>query len=90
MILVGEMRDQETVQTAMSAAETGHLVLLDDPTPVDASRLDQLDKLDFFKRLHHHGQVRSMLAGTLKGVISAAPVRSSRTADVSRHAEVLP
>ena len=31
VILIGEMRDEETVQTALSAAETGHLVLLDRP-----------------------------------------------------------
>src|SRR6266576_708521 len=51
VILVGEMRDEETVQTALSAAETGHRVL-------------------YFFPPHPHGQARSMIAGTVKGVIS--------------------
>ena len=67
VILVGEMRDEETVQTALSAAETGHLVLSTIHT-VDAS--ESINRmLDFFPP-HQHGQARSMIAGTIKGVIS--------------------
>jgi twitching motility protein PilT len=67
VILVGEMRDEETVATAMSAAETGHLVLSTIHT-IDAS--ESVNRmLDFFPP-HQHQQVRAMLAGTLKGVIS--------------------
>ena len=67
VILVGEMRDEETVQTALSAAETGHLVLSTVHT-VDAS--ESINRmLDFFPP-HQHSQVRSMIAGTLKGVVS--------------------
>ncbi len=67
VILVGEMRDEETVQTALSAAETGHLVLSTIHT-VDAS--ESINRmLDFFPP-HQHGQARSMIAGTVKGVIS--------------------
>ena len=67
VILVGEMRDEETVQTALSAAETGHLVLSTVHT-VDAS--ESINRmLDFFPP-HQHAQVRSMIAGTLKGVVS--------------------
>jgi twitching motility protein PilT len=67
VILVGEMRDEETVQTALSAAETGHLVLSTIHT-VDA--MESINRmLDFFPP-HQHGQARSMIAGTVKGVIS--------------------
>jgi twitching motility protein PilT len=67
VILIGEMRDEETVQTALSAAETGHLVLSTIHT-VDAS--ESINRmLDFFPP-HQHAQARSMIAGTVKGVIS--------------------
>ena len=67
VILIGEMRDEETVRTALSAAETGHLVLstvhtLDAPESVNRI-------IDFFP-LHEQNQARAMLAGTLKGVVS--------------------
>jgi twitching motility protein PilT len=67
VILIGEMRDEETVRTALSAAETGHLVL---------STLHTIDAVETVNRIvdffppHQHQQVRAMLAGTLKGVIS--------------------
>ena len=67
VILIGEMRDEETVQTALSAAETGHLVLSTIHTVDAPESINRM--LDFFPP-HHHGQVRSMLAGTLRGVIS--------------------
>jgi twitching motility protein PilT len=67
VILIGEMRDEETVRTALAAAETGHLVLstvhtLDAPESVNRI-------IDFFP-LHEQSQARAMLAGTLKGIIS--------------------
>jgi twitching motility protein PilT len=73
VILVGEMRDEETVATALSAAETGHLVLstlhtLDAPETINRI-------IDFFPA-HQGQQVRSMLAGTLKAVISQRLVRT--------------
>jgi twitching motility protein PilT len=67
VILIGEMRDEETVGTALSAAETGHLVL---------STLHTIDAIETINRIidffppHHHQQVRAMLAGSLRGVIS--------------------
>jgi twitching motility protein PilT len=67
VILIGEMRDEETVATAMSAAETGHLVLSTIHTVDAAESINRM--LDFFPP-HQHGQIRSMLAGTLRGVIS--------------------
>src|ERR1700722_10554411 len=67
VILIGEMRDEETVATAISAAETGHLVLSTIHTIDAAESINRM--LDFFPP-HQHQQVRSMLAGTLRGVIS--------------------
>jgi twitching motility protein PilT len=67
VILIGEMRDEETVQTALSAAETGHLVLSTIHTVDATESINRL--LDFFPP-HQHGQARSMIAGTVKGVIS--------------------
>jgi twitching motility protein PilT len=67
VILIGEMRDEETVQTAMSAAETGHLVLSTIHTLDAAESINRM--LEFFPP-NHHQQVRAMLASTLRGVIS--------------------
>jgi twitching motility protein PilT len=67
VILVGEMRDEETVQTALSAAETGHLVLSTIHTLDATESINRM--LDFFPP-HQHGQARSMIAGTVRGVIS--------------------
>jgi twitching motility protein PilT len=67
VILIGEMRDEETVQTAISAAETGHLVLSTIHTVDCAESINRM--LDFFPP-HQHHQVRSMIAGTLRGVVS--------------------
>ncbi|HWY17594.1 MAG TPA: PilT/PilU family type 4a pilus ATPase [Solirubrobacteraceae bacterium] len=67
VILIGEMRDEETVQAALSAAETGHLVLSTIHTVDAAESINRM--LDFFPP-HQHGQARSMIAGTIKGVIS--------------------
>jgi len=67
VILVGEMRDDETVQTALSAAETGHLVLSTIHTVDATESINRM--LDFFPP-HQHSQARSMIAGTVKGVIS--------------------
>src|SRR6476620_5907481 len=67
VILVGEMRDFETVETALLAAETGHLVF---------STLHTLDATETVNRIiavfppHQQRQVRIQLAGVLKGVVS--------------------
>src|SRR3982750_1896177 len=74
-ILVGEMRDEETVRTALSAAETGHLVLSTLHTVDAPESINRI--IDFFEP-HMQPQARAMLAGTLKGVISQ---RLARTAD---------
>ena len=67
VILVGEMRDEETVQTALSAAETGHLVLSTIHTVDATESVNRM--LDFFPP-HQQQQVRAMIGGTLKGVVS--------------------
>ncbi|CAB4882961.1 unannotated protein [freshwater metagenome] len=67
VILVGEMRDEETVSTALSAAETGHLVLSTVHTVDAPETVNRL--IDFFPP-HMHQQVRAMLAGTVRGIIS--------------------
>jgi twitching motility protein PilT len=67
VILIGEMRDETTVRTALSAAETGHLVLSSvhaADAPETVSRI-----LDFFPS-DQQLQARAMLAGTVKGIIS--------------------
>jgi len=67
VILIGEMRDEETVHTALSAAETGHLVFSTVHTVDATETINRL--IDFFPP-HMHQQIRAMLAGTLKGAIS--------------------
>src|SRR3954452_1934309 len=74
VILIGDMRDEETVHTALSAAETGHLVLSTIHTVDAAESVNRM--IDFFPP-HMHNQVRAMLAGTLKGVVSQRLVPSA-------------
>lgn len=67
VILVGEMRDFETIETALTAAETGHLVM---------STLHTIDAKETVTRIistfppYHQRQVRMQLAGVIKGVVS--------------------
>jgi twitching motility protein PilT len=77
VILVGEMRDHETIETALTAAETGHLVL---------STLHTLDATETITRIvssfpsHQQKSVRLQLAGILKAVISMRLVRAAKGA----------
>ncbi len=81
VILVGEMRDEETVRTALSAAETGHLVLSTIHTVDAAESVNRI--IDFFPQTEQR-QARAMLAGTLKAVVSQrlvpTPDRAGRVA----------
>ena len=67
VILIGEIRDQETMETALAAAETGHLVL---------STLHTLNASETISRIislfppHMQQQARFMLSGTLRGVVA--------------------
>ncbi len=67
VIMIGEMRDEETVRTALAAAETGHLVMSTLHTLDAAETINRI--IDFFPP-HEHQHVRAMLAGTVKGIIS--------------------
>jgi twitching motility protein PilT len=66
VILIGEMRDEETVRTALSAAETGHLVLSTLHTLDATETVNRI--IDFFPP-HLQQQSRVMLAATLRGVV---------------------
>jgi twitching motility protein PilT len=67
IILIGEMRDQETVRTALTAAQTGHFVLSTLHTIDVTETVNRI--IDFFP-LYQQKQVRIMLAGSLRGIIS--------------------
>ncbi len=67
VILIGEMRDEETVRTALSAAETGHLVLSTVHTLDATETINRI--IDFFPP-HLQHQARVMLSATLKGAIA--------------------
>ncbi len=67
VILIGEMRDKETVETALVAAETGHLVFSTLHTSDSAETLNRI--LSLFEP-HMHQQIRIQLASSLKSVIS--------------------
>jgi twitching motility protein PilT len=67
VILIGEMRDAETAQTAIQAAESGHLVLSTLHTTDAAETIGRI--VEFFPH-EKHQQVRSILSGVLRGVIS--------------------
>jgi twitching motility protein PilT len=74
IILIGEIRDAESAQIALSAAETGHLVL---------STLHTVDATETVNRMidlfppHERAQVRTMLAGTLKGIVGQRLIRTT-------------
>lgn len=67
VICVGEMRSLQTVATALTAAETGHLVMATLHTQSASQTVDRI--IDVFPA-HQQNQVRMQLAGTLQGVIS--------------------
>lgn len=67
VILVGEMRDFETINAAVTAAETGHLVLSTLHTTGAAETLDRI--VDVYPA-HSQGQIRSQLSNVLVGIIS--------------------
>jgi len=66
VILIGEMRDTETVRAALQAAETGHLVLSTLHTQDATETVNRV--IDFFPP-HQQKQVRLTLAGTLRGIV---------------------
>lgn len=66
VILVGEMRDQETVKAALAASETGHFVMSTLHTVDAAETINRV--IDFFPP-HEQKQVRFALAGALRGIV---------------------
>ncbi|MCU1432144.1 MAG: twitching motility protein [Actinotalea sp.] len=72
VILVGEMRDVETVRAALSAAETGHLVMSTLHT-IDAQ--ETINRVVDFFPPHEQKQIRSALAQALRGIVSQRLVR---------------
>ena len=67
IVLVGEMRDLETIEIALETAETGHLVFATLHTTTAAATVDRI--IDQFPATQQN-QIRAMLADTLKGVIA--------------------
>ncbi|TFD71923.1 type IV pilus twitching motility protein PilT [Cryobacterium sp. Hb1] len=72
VILIGELRDLETVSVALTAAETGHLVFATLHTQDAAQTIDRV--IDVFPP-YQQGQVRAQLAATLQGVVCQALVK---------------
>jgi twitching motility protein PilT len=74
IILVGEMRDLETISVALTAAETGHLVFATLHTQDAAQTIDRM--IDVFPP-HQQQQVRVQLAGALQGVVCQTLCRTA-------------
>jgi len=72
VILIGEIRDVETMEIALKAADTGHLVLSTLHTTDAPQTINRI--ISFFPP-HHHQEVRYLLASTLQGIISQRLVR---------------
>lgn len=72
VILIGELRDLETISIALTAAETGHLVFATLHTQDAAQTVDRI--IDVFPP-HQQGQVRTQLAAVLQGIICQTLVR---------------
>ena len=87
VIVVGELRDTETVRMALAASETGHLVIATMNTPSAAKTIDRL--IDLFPP-GDQPQVRMGLAGGLRLIVSQRLVRGVDGSRVLAAAEVLP
>jgi twitching motility protein PilT len=74
VILIGELRDLETISVALTAAETGHLVFATLHTQDAAQTIDRV--IDVFPP-HQQGQVRSQLAAVLQGVVCQTLVKKA-------------
>ena len=66
VILIGEIRDLDTMSIALTAADTGHLVL---STLHTMNAIETISRIVTFFPPHQHQQIRSLLAGTLKAII---------------------
>ena len=86
VILVGEMRDLETIAVALTAAETGHLVFATLHTQDAPQTIDRV--IDVFPP-HQQNQVRAQLAATLQGVVCQTLVRNASGAGRAVATEVM-
>src|SRR5438477_4950762 len=86
VILVGEMRDLETIQTAITAAETGHLVFATLHTQDAPQTIDRI--IDVFPP-HQQQQIRVQLSTTLQGVVTQQLLQTADGAGRVAAAEVL-
>ncbi len=73
VILIGEMRDQETVEAAIQAAETGHLVL---STLHTVNAVQTVERIMTFFPPHQHDLVRQQLSMNLNGVLSMRLIKT--------------
>ncbi|HPE20168.1 MAG TPA: PilT/PilU family type 4a pilus ATPase [Candidatus Mcinerneyibacteriales bacterium] len=67
VIMIGEMRDLETIQTAITAADTGHLVM---STLHTTNAMQTINRIISHYPPHQHDQIRIQLASTLQAIIS--------------------
>jgi twitching motility protein PilT len=86
VIMVGEIRDAETMEIALKAADTGHLVLSTLHT-IDAPQT--INRIISFFPPHHHQEIRYLLASTLQAVVSQRLVRRADGAGRAPAVEVL-
>jgi twitching motility protein PilT len=86
IILVGELRDKETTETALMAAETGHLVL---STLHTSDAVESLTRILSFFPPHAHSNLRQVLANALLAVISQRLVRTADGKGMTAANEIL-
>lgn len=75
VVMIGEMRDPETISTVITAAETGHLIFSTLHTNTAAQTIDRI--IDSFPP-HQQGQIRAQLASTLLGILSRRLVPAAK------------
>ncbi|MBD3232988.1 MAG: PilT/PilU family type 4a pilus ATPase [candidate division Zixibacteria bacterium] len=76
VILIGEIRDSDTMHIALTAADTGHLVLT---TLHTLNAVETINRIISFFPPHQHQQVRLLLSGTLESIISQRLIQRSDT-----------
>lgn len=86
VIMVGEMRDVETISIALTAAETGHLVL---STLHTASAVKSIDRIIDAFAAEQQNQIRSQLATVLEGIISQQLIPKKNATGLTAVAEVM-
>ncbi|MDB4961051.1 MAG: twitching motility protein [Myxococcales bacterium] len=86
VIVIGELRDRETVEIALTAAETGHLVIATMSTPSAAKTIDRL--VDMFPP-DDQSQVRASIAGALRAIVSQRLLPAANGTSVVAAVELL-